>query len=297
MPTTGCRRPPVVQPAVVQPGCATRNGDGRAVAHDSTQTGPPRSVEPTPHLDEAPPARRRSRRLLLLLPILLLVGAAGLTVAYRYWYEATYFVTTDNAQVAGDLVQVGSLNAGRIVATRVDVGDLVRKDQEIAVMSIPQEVAVPFSGATRREDPAAGDSQVVVRAPLTGVVVARTGSAGGTVAAGQPIFALVDPSRTWIRANVEETRLGRLQPGQPVEVQIDALDRTFQGRVVAVTPASAATFSLLPAQNTSGNFVKVTQLVPVKISVDANGAILPLGTSARVRIQVRQPDGGVPWQP
>src|SRR5215207_6279990 len=94
-----------------------RNGDGRAVAHASIEEGPGRPAEPTTRLDDAPPARRKSRRLLLLLPILLLVGAAGLTIAYRYWHESTYFVSTDNAQVAGDLVQVGPLNAGRIVAT------------------------------------------------------------------------------------------------------------------------------------------------------------------------------------
>jgi multidrug resistance efflux pump len=78
---------------------------------------------------------------------------------------------------------------------------------------------------------------------------------------------------------------------------MDALGFTLEGRVMAITPASAATFSLLPSQNASGNFVKVTQLVPVKILVSSGGQVLPLGTSATVRIKVREPVGGVPWEP
>ena len=91
--------------------------------------------------------------------------------------------------------------------------------------------------------------------------------------------------------------MARLQSGQAVDVYVDALGQSFEGRVMAITPASAATFSLLPSQNASGNFVKVTQLVPVKIQVNPAGQMLPLGTSATVRIKVREPGGGVPWQP
>lgn len=249
--------------------------------------------------DELPLPRRRGgqARLVGLLAVLLVVGAVAAAVGYHYWYEATYFVVTDNAQVTGDLVQVGSLNAGRIVAAHAEVGQPVRAGQELAVVRIPQELEMPFGGTMVLEEPAAGDRLASVRAPLTGLVVARLSHVGGTVSQGQPIYALVDPTRVWIRANIEETKLARVQPGQPVEVYSDALGQTFPGRVVAVTPASAATFSLLPSQNASGNFVKVTQLVPIKIQVDSGGVMLPLGTSATVRVRVREPGGGVPWDP
>ena len=249
--------------------------------------------------DEAPPRRRRTgvKRILGLLVVLLIVGSAATFTGYHFWYESTYFVVTDNAQVTGDLIQVGSLNAGRIVAARFEVGQPVQSGQELAVIRIPQEVDMPMGGTMVLEEPAAGDRLAAVRAPFTGIVVARLSHVGGTVAAGQPIYSLVDPSRVWIKANIEETKLARLQPGQPVDVYVDALGYHFEGRVMAITPASAATFSLLPSQNASGNFVKVTQLVPVKIEVNAAGATLPLGTSATVRIKVREPGGGVPWQP
>jgi multidrug resistance efflux pump len=249
--------------------------------------------------DDLPqPNRRRGWvRPVALLAVLLVVGVAATAIGYHFWYESTYFVVTDNAQVTGDLIQVGSLNAGRIVATRHEVGQPVQAGQELATIRIPQELEMPMGGTMVLEEPGAGDRLASVRAPFSGLVVARFSHVGGTVSAGQPIYALVDPNRVWIRANIEETKLGRVQQGQAVDVYVDALGYTFEGRVMAITPASAATFSLLPSQNASGNFVKVTQLVPIKIQVDAPGQVLPLGTSATVRIRVREPDGGVPWRP
>jgi multidrug resistance efflux pump len=260
-------------------------------------TGPVRHISvPDEELPE--PSRRPVWvRTLGLLAVLLVVGVAGTAIGYHFWYESTYFVVTDNAQVTGDLIQVGSLNAGRIVAARYEVGQPVQAGQEMAVVRIPQEVEMPMGGTMVLEEPAAGDRLASVRAPFSGVVVARLSHVGGTVSAGQPIYAIVDPNRVWVRANIEETKLARVQPGQAVDVYMDAFGYSFEGRVMAITPASAATFSLLPSQNASGNFVKVTQLVPVKIQVNTGGQVLPLGTSATVRIKVREPGGGVPWEP
>lgn len=246
-------------------------------------------------------AHSKRKRLLLLVPILVIALGVATVLGYRYWYETTYFVATDNASITGDMVQVGSLNAGRIVATRVDVGRTVREGQEIAVVAMPREVggsgmvgAVPRMGITGTDD-----SLVPVYSPLNGIVAARMGHVGGTVTAGQPIYSLVDPAQVWIRANIEEVSVWRVQVGQAAQIHVDALNRDFVGQVDAITPASAATFSLLPANNASGNFTKVTQYVPVKIAVDTRGVVLPLGTSVEVRIQVREPGSALPlpWQP
>jgi multidrug resistance efflux pump len=232
-----------------------------------------------------------------LIPVLLVVGGFGLTIGYRYWYESANFVMTENAQVAGDLVQIGSLNAGRLTATQVEVGDTVREGQEIAIVSVPQQVgSVPFSSTPLLGETGTRDSQTSVRSPFSGIVAARLGSPGGTVSAGQPIYALIDPTRVWVRANIEEDKVGRVERGQEVEVHVDALRQTFRGTVEAVTPASAATFSLLPAQNTSGNFTKVTQLVPVRVAVETAGRMLPLGTSVEVKILAPSQGGWLPWQ-
>src|SRR5262249_19827077 len=157
----------------------------------------------------------------------------------------------------------GSLNAGRIVATRVDVGRPVRDGQEIAVVAMPREVGSSGVGtAPRMGLTGTDDSLVPVYAPLNGIVAARIGQVGGTVSAGQPIYALIDPAQVWVKANIEESNAWRVQAGQAAVIHVDALNRDFWGHVDAITPASAATFSLLPANNASGNFTKVTQYVP-----------------------------------
>jgi hypothetical protein len=165
-------------------------------------TGGPGGVA-APH-QPAQPKKSKRGRLLLLFPILLIILGVGGWLGYRYWYDSTYFISTDNASVTGDLVQVGSLNAGRIVATRVDIGKTVQAGQEIAVVAMPQEIGSTAQGA----GPKIGvtgttDTLVSVYSPLTGIVAARMGYVGGTVAAGQPIYALVDPSQIWIKANFE----------------------------------------------------------------------------------------------
>jgi hypothetical protein len=202
--------------------------------------------------------------------------------------------------VTGDLVQVGSLNAGRIVATRVDVGRPVQQGQEIAVVAMPQEVGSTAQGAGPKMSVTGNaDTLVSVYAPMTGIVAARMGYVGGTVGAGQPIYSLIDPKQVWIKANIEESSAWRIQLNQIVDIHVDALNRDFTGHVDAITPASAATFSLLPSNNASGNFTKVTQYVPVKIVVDAPGVVLPLGTSVEIRIHVAEPTSEfpLPWRP
>jgi multidrug resistance efflux pump len=263
---------------------------------------PARAVHLRPDQEAIPRFRTKSkrRRLLLLIPILIVALGASTVLGYRYWYESTYFVSTDNASITGDLVQVGSLNAGRIVATRVDVGRPVRAGQEIAVVAMPREIGSTAQGAAPRMGlTGTDDSLVAVYAPLNGIVAARMGQVGGTVSAGQPIYALMDPVQVWVKANIEEASAWRVQNGQTAVIHVDALNRDFWGHVDAITPASAATFSLLPSSNASGNFTKVTQYVPVKIAVDTGGVVLPLGTSVEVRIQVREPasEFPLPWQP
>lgn len=297
---------PEAAPAVVAPAPApaVASRPSSPAAGSAPAAAPAAPGRALPDLESAAgyraKTRSRRKRFLLLIPILLIAVCASALFGYRYWYQTTYFVSTENATVTGDLVQVGSLNAGRIVATRVDVGRTVQTGQEIAVVAMAQEVGGSGVGAGPRMGITGNsDSLVPVYSPLTGIVAARMGFVGGTVTAGQPIYALVDPRQVWIRANIEEANAWRVEVGQQAEIHSDALNRDFVGQVDAITPASAATFSLLPANNASGNFTKVTQYVPVKIVVDTRGVVLPLGTSVEVRIKVREPGSEfpLPWQP
>ena len=108
-----------------------------------------------------------------------------------------------------------------------------------------------------------------IKAPSPGVVSRKTVEVGQVVQAGQPFFALVSLEDVWVTANFKETQLRRMQPGQPVTISVDGLDREFKGRVDSIAAATGAKFSLLPPENASGNYVKVVQRVPVKIVFEA----------------------------
>ncbi len=245
--------------------------------------GPIRSAA-APAVAGKPQARARRVILPLLgIAVLLLGGVFG----YRAWYDANHFVSTDNAQVSGTIVQVGALNAGLVLAVYADVGDNVRKGQVVARVTLPIAVSTTAGGTPKLDFSDTANQTVDVTSPLTGVVVARLADAGSAVAAGQAIVAVVDPTRLYVIANVSETDVERIEVGQPVDVTVDSLGVTLPGRVAAITPASAGAFSLLPQQNASGNFTKVTQVVPVKIALDAATRPLLVGSSVEVSIQVQ----------
>ncbi len=105
----------------------------------------------------------------------------------------------------------------------------------------------------------------VVKATIAGIVSKRSVEPGQVVQAGQPLFALVDMENIYVTANFKETKLENMEPGQRAEISVDAYGSTLKGHVDSIGPATGSRFSLLPAQNASGNFVKVVQRVPVKI--------------------------------
>ena len=230
-------------------------------------------------------------RVSAALAIVLVIGLVGL-FGYRLWFNSVNFVSTDNARVTAALVQVGSVNAGRIFSMNVDVGSPVSQGQVIAIVDIPSVI----SRSETTDTPKLGfrdvrDQLAEVVAPLSGVVAARWARVGDTVSAGQPIVTLMDPRQLWVMANIDERDVSRVRPGQYVEVHIDSLGESLPGIVETVSPVTAATFSLLPARNSSGNYTKVAQLVPVKIALD--GDFLPIFPGASVKVKIYLvPQGG-----
>jgi membrane fusion protein (multidrug efflux system) len=108
----------------------------------------------------------------------------------------------------------------------------------------------------------------VILSPMSGVISKRWVLAGDVVSPGQPIFTVYDLKNLWVTANIEETSLGALRAGDNVEVSVDAYpDVKFSGKVFQIGSNTASQFSLIPPNNASGNFTKITQRVPVKISI------------------------------
>jgi membrane fusion protein (multidrug efflux system) len=108
-------------------------------------------------------------------------------------------------------------------------------------------------------------------APRDGYITRKSIEPGVNIQAGQPLMALVPLQDAWITANYKERQITYLRPGQKVEFSVDAYpDKTFSGTVDSIMAGTGAAFSLLPPENATGNYVKVVQRVPVKISIDKN---------------------------
>ena len=111
-------------------------------------------------------------------------------------------------------------------------------------------------------------SYCTIVAPVAGRIGHRTVDVGNYVNPGQAMFAIVQDD-VWVTANFKETQLAAMRPGQPVDISIDAFPAvTFHGRVDSVQPGTGSEFSVLPAENATGNYVKIVQRVPVKIAFD-----------------------------
>jgi membrane fusion protein (multidrug efflux system) len=124
-----------------------------------------------------------------------------------------------------------------------------------------------------------------LRSPVAGVIDRLFVEPGEYVGAGQRLLLLHDPSVVWIEANVKETELRRLAPGQQVRVRVDAYpDEAFEGTVERIGQSATSTFALIPTPNPSGNFTKITQRVPVRIAVGQRGGMLRPGMMVEVRI-------------
>ncbi|MBN9235305.1 MULTISPECIES: HlyD family secretion protein [Phyllobacteriaceae] len=202
---------------------------------------------------------------------------------------------------AADLVKKGINPQSTLDQTRNDL-DKAKQQLSVAQQGIDSAKAAldgnpdiatdkhpTVLAALAARDKAAFDlTQATVRAPDDGVVYkAASFKVGQYVGVGTPLFALVETGDTWVDANFKETQLTRLKPGQKADIVLDTYpDKTFKATVQAIGAGTGAQFSLLPAQNATGNWVKVTQRIPVRLQLDDSDAKLALraGMSASVTV-------------
>ncbi len=215
---------------------------------------------------------------------------------------------TEEANSATAQNRVAKLVLTRVVSQQSMDDAQARYDQassavvaaQAAVAAAEAQLAVIASGRTQAETQlvelqtalkrAERDlSFTEVKAPFDGVVANRAVEPGQFVQAGTRLMALVPTQSAYIEANFKETQLGSIHPGQKVEVVADAFSSvTYEGRVESVAPASGAEFSLLPPENATGNFTKITQRYPVRVSLPADvAAKLVPGLSVTVTVDSR----------
>ena len=147
------------------------------------------------------------------------------------------------------------------------------KNQLLGNPDLPLEQFPPYFQAKAALDQAQRNlDHTVLRAPIDGTATQVDSiQLGRFVAAGSPVFSVIDDANPWVDANLKESDLTYVGVGQPVTMSIDAFpDHTFMGKVGSLSPGTGAQFAILPPQNSTGNFVKVVQRVPVRIYFDKN---------------------------
>jgi membrane fusion protein (multidrug efflux system) len=176
--------------------------------------------------------------------------------------------------------ETGTANAAAAAAeVAKDQAALNAAQQQVAVIAAQtQQAQAALAGAEASLAVATlnlGYTQI--RAPFDGVVGNRSAHEGGYASAGAPLLSIVPATGLWVDANFKEDQLARLKPGQPVSIIADILPgQKITGHVASIAPASGAVFSILPAENATGNFTKIVQRVPVRIMLDGTAGQLGL---------------------
>lgn len=147
------------------------------------------------------------------------------------------------------------------------------KTQLLGNPDLPLDQFPPYAQAKAALDQAERNlDHTVMRAPMDGIATQVDQiQLGRFVAAGTPVFSIIDTSRPWVDANLKESDFTYVAVGQAVSVEVDAFpDHVFKGTVGSLSPGTGAQFAILPPQNATGNFVKVVQRVPVRVYFDAH---------------------------
>jgi membrane fusion protein (multidrug efflux system) len=188
--------------------------------------------------------------------------------------------STADATAAAMLAQREAAEAAqkRIEEQRAKLASAEQRLDE-ARKNAPQQLEAREAGVKLREaaivaaraqleQAALNRSYAQIVAPVDGIVGSKSVDVGDRVQPGQTLAGITQTSRLWITANFRETQLRKMHAGQPVRIHVDALDRDFTGQVESMPGATGSRYSLLPPENATGNYVKVVQRLPVRISLD-----------------------------
>ncbi|WP_338777853.1 efflux RND transporter periplasmic adaptor subunit [Metabacillus sp. FJAT-52054] len=205
-------------------------------------------------------------RLILINFVGIVVILALVAGGVYYYFQQTNYVTTDNAKVAGDLHTIKAPAAGKVSGMNVEEGDEIKKGAEIAKIG-------------------AATSTQSIKAPADGTIIKKQMDNDQMAQPGQTIASEVNLSELYITANLKEDKLQDIEVGDDVDVTVDGDGGTvIEGKVEKIGYATNSIFSLMPKSNDDGNYTKVTQTVPVKISItNYSEQVLP-GMNAEVKI-------------
>ena len=209
--------------------------------------------------------RRISKRMLVIAAIVIVL--AGLGIAGYFIYEGNFYYQTDNAKVDTMIYQLTASASGKLEKVYVNENEWVKAGQVLARV----------------------ENGSLIKSPIDGAVIDVKMDEGDYVNATDVVLVVAKTSDIYITANVEETNILKIHPGQSVTVSLDAYGQSFDGYVQEVdTVTSTRLTGSQSSFTTSGTYTKVTQLIPVKIRLldDIDLADI-IGTNATVKIRIK----------
>ena len=265
----------------------------------------------------------RSKRSIFVGQISSVVALIGLLT---WWFIFHPYVSTDDARVTATVVHIASQGMpGRIEKINVKEGSKVQRGDvlieldhrmaeaqlararwkfELATHELKRaEQLSAQNGLPARDlDKARAEAHfsqaemnlaeitldnTFLKSPIVGLVVQKTIEVGDMLEPSQTALSIADIDQAWVAANIEETSIGFVKVGQPVTVAIDE-GGSLVGKVMEVRGAAAAQFALIPSDNAAGNFTKLVQRIPIKVSLDSHPEkSLRVGQSVEIKIKVR----------
>jgi membrane fusion protein (multidrug efflux system) len=302
---------------------------------DEVATSDKKPARPTAPASPAPSSKKKLHPLIerYKKPAMIVAGIIAAIAVLYYAIDAYTHEETDDAYVTGHLDDVATRINGVVTNVLVDDNQFVHKG-DVLVELDPMEYQAISEAAKANLDVAQSNYnrlqpliathavapedvdrargtldndlaqyelaqlQIVystIHAPETGTIGRKNVEVGDRVSAGQTLMVVVQPD-LWVVANFKETQLAKMHSGQPAKISIDSIpDRVFDGTVQSFSPASGNEFALLPADNSTGNFTKIVQRIPVKIvfnpdSVRSYENRIRAGESAVVKVALTTPE-------
>ncbi|MNW24194.1 putative multidrug resistance protein EmrK [compost metagenome] len=216
-----------------------------------------------------------SKKKILPVLVILLILSGG-TIGFYYWYQGSHFVKSEDARIQADAYKVMPLISAEITHIDVEEGDELLKDEPVA----EQDVSGLDSSMINKS---------VLHAPISGTVIKVHAKEHEMGTPGQAVVTMADMNSLYVSANIEETDISRIAAGQLVDVTLDAAgNRSIQGKVRTIGQATNSVFSLISSVNTSGNYNKVTQRIPIEIELNVpEGMKLIPGSNVEVKIHTK----------
>lgn len=203
----------------------------------------------------------------IIYPVLIVLVIVSCSIGYYFYSTNVLYFKTDNAKITSKMYTITPVTNGKVIEWNVDVGNVVKKDQVLG-----RQQVLPY-----------------ITSPINGTIVKNDVVKNETVSAATTLAIVADTDNMYVGVNIEETDIRKILVGQDVKITLDAYpDKTFKGKVTEIDNTTQTYFSGTSSLSTSGTYTKVTQLVPVKVSIENNDNLpLTLGMNAIVKIKLK----------